>query len=172
MTTEELSDHLRLASTDELQLLEHFIRSAVARIERVCAIAMIGQVWTVRAPVSCQMVELGINARIVSLDSLTVIDHAGNETSVSTDDVMLRTEYAPIIEWKQGKMPPPLADRAEVVLTVGYGTLSSAVPDDLRALVLMTASSLYEGRTLADVDAAVQRAFEYLSSPYRAKLPY
>ena len=166
--------HLRVDSTDEDALLTAAIVSARVHVESATRRALIEQAWRVYydAWPRKRIVRLPV-APLISIDTVTVYDSAGDPQVVDPDDYEADVIASPARLVLAATAPTPVGravNGIEIDVTAGYGASSVDVPAALRQAVLMLVAHWYEHRGAVGHDLAVLVAplgFEALVAPYR-----
>lgn len=146
-------DHLRLGTgfaDDDVQdpLLERCLRAALARVEGLCAKAVLSRDFVLGVgawrDLSRQVLPL---APVAAVSRLAIYDRGGVETVVDPGLYRLIGDaHAPLLISAGYSLPRiPLAGRAEIGFSAGFGGWGD-VPGDLAQAVLMLAAHTYEGR--------------------------
>ncbi|MGH9161498.1 MAG: head-tail connector protein, partial [Vicinamibacteraceae bacterium] len=173
ITVADLKACIRTAQSWEDALYESYILSATRQVERALGRPLMNQTIRETTKLSCGVVRLSIfDTPVTSVGAVTAIDSNGTETSIDVDDVVLDKAAVPYeVRLKSGTSWPANTVSAAATLTVGY-TLASQVPADVAQLVRFVASYLAEHRDMDDSHEAADRAFRYLSSTLRARVPF
>jgi uncharacterized phiE125 gp8 family phage protein len=165
--------HLRIDTDDDDALLTAAIAAARVHVETLTRRCLIEQGWRVYLDQwpRRRIVSLG-PAPLISVESVTVYDTAGDPTVVDPGDYEVDTVSVP------GRIllsaAVPVATRQvngiEIEVTAGYGTSSIDVPGPLRQAIMMLVAHWYEHRGVVGHDRAGEIppvGFDALIAPYR-----
>lgn len=158
----EFTDHLRLGSgfsDDGVQdgVLETYLRAAIAAVEARTGKALIERdyTYTLSAWRDLGAQELPV-APVSSLTSLTIVDRTGDETPIDTGNYLLEEDtHRPRLVSTGFILPQiPVAGKAVIAFTAGFGAAWDDVPADLAQAVMLLAAHYYEHRHETAVTAA------------------
>ena len=167
--------HLRVDTTDDDSLISSLITTSRLQVEAALGLGLIAQQWLLQAdcwPLN-GLVELPLRP-VQSVDEIRVRDADGNaETLDSITYAVYLNSDRPRIASSTGYWPIPGArlNGIEIEFMVGFGTESSAVPDDVRQALLLLIAHWYENRSLEPKDTAlppIPNTVSSLLAPYKA----
>lgn len=170
----ELADHLRLArgfaddGTQDAQL-ESCLRAAASAIEARIGKALFERRFALTL-VHWHKEDSHVLpiAPVVSVDSVTLVSRAGAETTVATDQYLLRADqHRPAVVAAGTKLPSPgQRGSIEVEFTAGYSVDWAGLPADLKQAMLILAGE-YWGQNM-DPEMGIPFAASVLLEPHRA----
>lgn len=150
------AEHLRLGSgfADDGsldQLLELYLRSAMAAIEARIGRALLSRPFTWTVTRWREDASQGVPiSPVQSVERITLIAADGTETAVEADAwSLMRDSQRPRIVGRFGRFLPriPRSGHAEIALTAGFGAEWAAVPVDLQQAVFLLAAHFFENRS-------------------------
>ncbi len=150
----ELRAHLRMGTgfaEDTLQdnVLEGFLRAALAAVEGRCSKVLIARVftWRLSAWQDGQAQALPL-APVISVEAVRLLDGAEMPTEVAATQYRLEmVAHVPRVRATGSCLPNPVrGGQIEIVASVGFAAQWPDVPADLRQAVLMLAAHYYEFR--------------------------
>ena len=150
----DLSDHLRLSSSDQDRLLEFYLMAAASVIERKTRRLMIERTVRYEADSFCNTIELPV-APVTSVQSVEYYDSSGTLSTLSTSDYQadLTRLLATVSPRPLGQFPATQSGRTGAVrvnFTAGYGPTPDDVPAGLRMAVLFLAAHYHINRAPVD----------------------
>lgn len=172
-------EHLRLdADATDDGLVADMLRAAREAVEAHTGRALMPQTWQLRLPEfpASDAAILIPTAPLISVTELLIINEAGAETVVSTDDYQVEAPSGP--RAGRGKLIPGYAltwpatrattlGAVRVTFQAGYAT-AAAVPYPLKAAIMLILSELYEQREASAVRPPVEiPAVRRLLDPFR-----
>jgi len=168
--------HLRLDTSDDDALVTAEIVAARVHVEAMTRRVLIEQGWRIYFDgwPKRRVVKIPV-APLISLDSVTVYDEAGDPVVVDPGNYEVDTVAVPGRLFLASPVPV-LVGRAvngiEIDVTAGYGPSSVDVPAPLRQAIMMLVAHWYEHRGPAGHDQAGDTppaGFEALLAPYRVR---
>jgi len=167
----EAKAHLRVDTTDEDALITALISAAREHAEHVTHRAFITQTWELAVDAFPAAEILLPRPRLISVVSVKYDDAAEVEQTMDAADYALDTYSEP--GWllpAYGSTWPATLDAANAVrvrYTAGYGATASAVPQGLKAWMLLRVGNLYRNREELVDGRQVQPSFvDRLLDPY------
>lgn len=177
VTLAEAKAHLRIEHTDEDALIASLVLAARLHVERLLAIAMLNQGWSLlldRWPSDAVTIPL---YPVASLTAVTVRDADGLPAVVPAADYSLDKasrmarldRSSATVVWPP---PGPPMNGIEISFQAGFGDTAMQVPEPLRQAVVRLAADWYEARSTVEVGSAEQplpAAVAALVAPYRVR---
>lgn len=162
-------EHLRLTANDETYLVHALVGSACDLIGEMSGRCLASEVWAASYSSISGKIKLP-KSPVISVDSVTYYDQTDMVQSLPTTDfyVFLSDDHAEM-QPKPGRQWPVTSTRDDAItitFTAGY----AALPQALRAAVLLTVGHLYENRQASVVGmtvATLPLAVEELVSIHR-----
>jgi uncharacterized phiE125 gp8 family phage protein len=173
VTLTEAKAHLRLAGSDEDDLVAALIVAARVHVETVTRRVLIAQEWRVfldAAPPD-GVVMLPVMP-VSAVSAVTVYDRQGLPAVLAPADYTVDLASVPgrLALTGGGPAPGRAFNGIEIDLTAGYGLSGLDVPQPLRLAVMMLAARWHQARDGAFVGTVPQDiadAFAALTAPYR-----
>lgn len=169
---DDAKSFLRLEHDEEDALIDTLIAAARLHAEAATRRALIAQGWRLVLDgwPARRLIELPL-APVVSVDSVTVYDAAGEPTVLDASSYVVDTLSTPArILVRQGAAPGAAFNGIEVDFTAGYGPEPDAVPTPLRQAMMMLVVHWYELRepvAFGGAPHSVPNGLEALIAPYR-----
>jgi uncharacterized phiE125 gp8 family phage protein len=153
VTLAEAKTHLRVDGTDEDTLITTHIAAARRQVEIYTGAGLVTQRWTETfdgfpcSPYSGISLTRG---PVLSIVSVAYLDTAGQSQTLSSATYVLNQTPLSADLWLVSgqSWPATQAQRGAVtiVYSVGFGSGSTAIPDDIRASILLRIADLYRNR--------------------------
>jgi len=168
--------HLRIDTDDDDALLTAAIAAARVHVEANTRRVLIEQGWRVYLDTwpKQRIVSIAVTP-LISVDSVTVFDPAGDPIAVDPGDYEVDTVSAPGRLFLASPVPV-LVGRAvngiEIDVTAGYGPTGIDVPAALRQAIMMLVAHWYEHRGAVGHDLAGHvppLGYDALIAPYRIR---
>ncbi len=165
---------LRVSGTEDDTMIGTFLSAARARVEEAAGRALMPQTWRMSADVDEGKVRMGFRvfalkpAPYLSFVEARVALHDGTSRVIGTQDVRIDADGGHV--WLRpgdlngARMWRPI----EIVWVAGYPS-ADAVPDPLKAAMLLLAAAMWERRDSVGAPvAALPEEVAGLIAPYRA----
>jgi uncharacterized phiE125 gp8 family phage protein len=164
--------HARIEHSADDTLVTALIAAAREQVEHITGRRLITQTWEQVLPAFSDSMDLDV-APVASITSVKYLDSAGTEQTLSNTVYSLISEsLPPRLVLKTGQSWPATysADNAiRIRFDAGYGAASTAVPQAIRAWLLVRIASLYAQRE-EHADSMTEmpgRFIDGLLDPYR-----
>lgn len=155
VTTDEVKDHLRIDSDDDVQLINRLIAAAISYVDGlgVLGAAMINQTWrqVVQNPGS------SVDLNMHPVQALTAIKYYDAANALQTDTLgnyqLIAGAGWAYVEPTTGNAWPAAYNRPDAIqieFTAGHGAAAADVPEGIRHALMMLIAHWYENRDLAD----------------------
>lgn len=149
VSLEEAKLHLKVDAGDDNALIAALITTAREVIESETHRAFITQTWQMILDTAPHIIEIP-KPPLQSVVSITVIDSAGDESVVSSDDYMVdasQNSYGRVTP-NLGCTWPSHRGFASFIIEfkAGYGDAASDVPENLKQAILVFMGHMYENR--------------------------
>lgn len=178
LSLDEVKGNLRLAGvTSEDDLLASMIASAREHVEKVCALALLEQTWTLRLDTWAHVIELPM-VPAASVAAVRYLDGDGVLTTLAPDQYTASLDAAVphkgTIRPAYGEVWPTAwehVDAIEIEYIAGFGVQAADVPTNIRRAMHMMVGSFYEAReefTTGTIVTPYPRGADDLLAPYRA----
>lgn len=173
VTLVEAREHCRYVEADQDALFRRLIRAATAEAENITGRALIEQTWEIGLrDWPRDGIELS-RPPLVAVESVTYTDTAGaTQTMPSAEYTVDTYGAAAVILPAYGVTWPSVRDQANAIRVryrAGYGTGPGAVPEPIRAWILIRVAQLFEHREQVITGTIIQPVpfVDGLLDPYR-----
>ena len=171
VTNDEVAMHMRAELLDDYALVSAYIGAITEKAENVLRRALITQTWELVLDAFPSTEILLPLSPIQSVTSIKYLNSDGIFTTMSASDYVVDTASEPgRIVPAYGKSFPVALDLAGSVIiryVCGYGT-ADAVPDSIKAWIMMNVATLYENReSVSEIKVSETGVCDSLLMPYR-----
>lgn len=150
LTLAQAKAHCRVDGSDSDTELNSMIVAARSFVEDYCGIKLVAQTVVLRCSSFCDFIDLPI-APVASIASITYLDSAGAEQTLSTDIYeSVLTDLEPIIRLKINQSWPSVreaADAIRVTVSAGYASL----PAPIHHAMLLLIGSWFDSRAVGEL---------------------
>jgi len=159
ITLDQAKLHLRVDTGDDNALISMLITTAREMAEKETKRAFITQIWQMTLDAAESEIEIP-KPPLQSVESITVIDEAGNESVVDAShyDVDKAQNSYGRVRLKSGSTWPTHRGFASFIVEfkAGYGDAAADVPEALKQAVLQLIAHFYENRESVEIPAGVK----------------
>jgi uncharacterized phiE125 gp8 family phage protein len=177
----EAKAFLRVAHTDENQLITDLVRASRERVEALTGLALITQswretldAWPARRVSACGQAVRLLRRPLISVEALRIHDRGGFAQLIDPAEYRVEAgEPGRLIATLPFTLPPPqrLAGGIEIDFTAGFGSSTNDVPAALSVAILQLTAASYGGTERAEsarrAEEGVPDAVHALLSPWR-----
>lgn len=157
-----LKAHLRVDHATENAMLGIYAGAAVRAIEARLGRSLGPATYTLTIGTVPPVIDITI-PNVSAVEAMTIIDRDGVEQTIAANDrVLVAGDVLSTVEPADGVTWPVAAsvwNACELTVTAGFG----ALPDDIKAALLLTATAFYRGRGEAEIPNGAMS----LVAPYR-----
>lgn len=174
VSLEEAKRQLKVLGDDDDTAIGEYLDTAIAFVDGrdgVLGRALITQSWEYRIHhfPGHGVIRLPLPP-LQSVDSITYLDTAGDEQTLSTDVYNVETDTYEGVIWRAYSKTWPsvraVPYAVRITFTAGYGDADSDVPGPVRSAIKVVLTHLYESRGKVD-PAVLAAAVRGVAGPYR-----
>jgi uncharacterized phiE125 gp8 family phage protein len=141
----EAETQCRVSGADHTADLTRLVKAARSQVEKYCGIKLVSQTVLLRCSDFCDLINLPV-APIISVSSITYLDPAGAEQTLSTDVYeSVLTDLEPHIRLKINQSWPSIrcaSDAIRVTVVAGY----AALEEDIKHALLLQIGNWFDSR--------------------------